>query len=71
MREHLALVDQRRRHNLRNHESRGKPRMGDRNGRQSLVDVRIQQPVDAPLHHAGQIGQRQRRVVEGIGQRRP
>ena len=70
MRQHLALVDQRRRHNLRNHESRRKPRIGRQKGRQPLVDVRIQQPVDAPLRDAGQIGQHNGRVVEGIGQRR-
>ena len=69
--ENLALVDQRRSHNLRDHKARRQPRIGGKERRQSFVDIGVQQAIDAAFGDAGQIRKRDRRVVEGVGQRRP
>ena len=61
---------ERRRRHAQSSGRRKRRACRERNGRKTLVDIRIDEPVDAAFADAHQIGQGDGRVIERQGQRR-
>ena len=66
--ENLAFVEQRGGGDMGDHVARRQARLSAEKRRQPLVDVGIDEPVDAALTDAGEIRECDGGIIEGIGQ---
>ena len=64
MAEHLVLGDERRGHVLRDHEAGVEPAVDGQERRQALREARVDEPLDAPLGDARELGDGHRERVE-------
>ena len=64
MAQHLVLRDERRGDVLRDHEAAVQPAVGREERRQAVGEVRVDEPLDAPLGDARELGDRHRERVE-------
>ena len=70
MRQYFAFIQKRGRGDVRHHVTRRQTGLARQKRRQAFVDVRVDQAIDPAFAYAGEIGQRDGRVVECIGERR-
>jgi hypothetical protein len=70
MRQHFAFVEQRHGGDMADHETAADAGMSGEEGGESLVEIGIDQAIDAALGNSGESGEGDRRRIERQGERR-